>query len=200
MKRSRKLVSVVLAGAAFICAVASASAEDDRPGRKIVTVAFGAGLNTAQPGNPQNHHILPRIIELEAGDVINFVVAGLHVIRVYDRGVELHHVRREIPDECEVNPIPPDTFPSNCFIGPPPVPVIPQLGLAVHYEGLNPMSPPETPPFAPRSTAENRVESVAFLRPGRYLVICAVLPHFNDRMRAWVEVRPRGETTTSVTP
>jgi hypothetical protein len=23
-------------------------------------------------------------------------------------------------------------------------------------------------------------------------VICAVLPHFNDKMYAWVEVRPRG--------
>jgi hypothetical protein len=33
------------------------------------------------------------------------------------------------------------------------------------------------------------VETVAFLQPGRYLVICAVLPHFNDKMYAWIEVR-----------
>ena len=37
------------------------------------------------------------------------------------------------------------------------------------------------------------VEPVSFLKPGRYLVICAVLPHFNDKMSAWVEVRPRGQ-------
>ena len=37
------------------------------------------------------------------------------------------------------------------------------------------------------------VEPVSFLKPGRYLVICAVLPHFNDKMYAWVEVRPRGQ-------
>ena len=37
------------------------------------------------------------------------------------------------------------------------------------------------------------MEPVSFLKPGRYLVICAVLPHFNDKMYAWVEVRPRGQ-------
>ena len=45
---------------------------------------------------------------------------------------------------------------------------------------------------APVSVAQNRVEGVAFLNPGRYLVICAVLPHFNDGMYAWVEVSGRG--------
>ena len=48
------------------------------------------------------------------------------------------------------------------------------------------------PPFAQASPAVNRSETVAFLEPGRYLVICAVLPHFNDKMYGWVEVRPRG--------
>ena len=48
------------------------------------------------------------------------------------------------------------------------------------------------PPFAPVSVAQNRVEGVAFLNPGRYLVICAVLPHFNDGMYAVVEVSGRG--------
>jgi hypothetical protein len=90
-----------------------------------------------------------------------------------------------IPDECEVNPIPPATFPSNCFG---PIPVIPPLGLAVYYEGLNPVTPPTTPPFATLSTAQNRVEPVIFQKPGRYFVICAVLPHFNNKMYAWVEV------------
>lgn len=174
--------------------LALAQNEQDSDGeraRKIVTVAFGAGLNTAQPGNAQNHHVLPKVIRVNAGDVVNFVVAGLHVIRVYDNGVQLRDVKAQIPDECEVNPVPPAEFPENCFTDGP-VEVIPQLGLDVVYEGLNSIGPPpQVPPFAPVSLAQNRVEPVAFLNPGRYLVICAVLPHFNDGMYAIVEVRGR---------
>jgi hypothetical protein len=39
-----------------------------------------------------------------------------------------------------------------------------------------------------RSSVQNRTETVSFTKRGRYLVICAILPHFNDRMIAWVEV------------
>jgi hypothetical protein len=166
---------------------------DDR-GRKVVTVAFGAGLNTAQPGNEQNHHVLPNVIRVNTGDVVNFVVSGLHVIRVYDRGVLLSDVKAQIPDECAVNPTPPAEFPANCFTDAGPVPVIPPLGLDVYYEGLNSLGPPPpVPPFAPVSLAQNRVEAVSFLKPGRYLVICAVLEHFNDRMYAVVEVGGRDQ-------
>lgn len=161
----------------------AAADDDDKSDRKIVTVAFGAGLNTAQPGNAENHHVIPDVIKVRVGDVVNFVVAGLHVIRVYDRGVRLRDVRDGIPDECEVNPAPATCFPGG------PVPVIPPLDLAVYYEGLNSIgAPPVVPPFAPLSLAQNRVEPVAFLEQGRFLVICAVLPHFNDKMFAWVEV------------
>jgi hypothetical protein len=193
MKSSNTLVcaSLILAGGAFTPPLAAAN--DDDGGGKIVTVAFGAGLNTAQPGNAQNHHILPDVIKVQVGDVVNFVVAGLHVIRVYDRGVRLRDVRDAIPDECETNPAPPETFPETCFTDGP-VPVIPPLGLAVYYEGLNSIGPPPpAPPFAPLSLAQNRVEPVSFLKPGRFLVICAVLPHFNDRMLAWVEVSRKGD-------
>jgi hypothetical protein len=119
-----------------------------------------------------------------------FVVSGLHVIRVYDRGVGLNDVQAQIPDECEVNPTPPAEFPANCFTNAGPVPVIPPLGLDVYYERLNSIGPaPQVPPFASLSLAQNRVEAVSFLQPGRYLVICAVLEHFNDGMWAVVEVR-----------
>ncbi|HEY7638790.1 MAG TPA: hypothetical protein VH814_03615 [Steroidobacteraceae bacterium] len=189
------------AAALFACSLASAQTpndqNDDRHGRdelqrNVVTVAFGAGMNTAQPGNEQNHHILPNVIRVQTGDVVNFVVSGLHVIRVYDRGVRLNDVKAQIPDECEVNPTPPAEFPENCFTSAGPVPVIPPLGLDVYYEGLNSIGPPpQVPPFAPLSVAQNRVEAVSFLKPGRYLVICAVLEHFNDGMMAVVEVTGR---------
>ena len=186
------LLASPLAGAQNEQDQESQRGDQDR-GRNIVTVAFGAGLNTAQPGNEQNHHILPNIIRVRAGDVVNFVVSGLHVIRVYDKGVQLRDVKAQIPDECEVNPTPPAEFPESCFTQGP-VAVIPPLGLDVLYEGLNSIGPPpQVPPFAPVSVAQNRVEGVAFLNPGRYLVICAVLEHFNDGMWAVVEVAPRGE-------
>jgi hypothetical protein len=182
--------AVALGLFAALVAPTSLTADERRRGREIVTVAFGAGLNTAQPGNSENHHVIPGRIRVMAGDVVNFVVAGLHVIRVYEHGVRLGDVKLLVPDVCEQNPTPPATFPSQCFFEEDtPVPVIPPLGLDVFYEGLNPLAPPAGgPPFAQPSTAVNRVESVVFLEPGRYLVICPVLPHFNDRMYAWVEV------------
>ena len=66
-------------------------------GRNIVTVAFGAGMNTAQPGNEQNHHILPNVIRVRAGDVVNFVVSGLHVIRVSEHAGLLSPVVPVVP-------------------------------------------------------------------------------------------------------
>ena len=50
--------------------------------------------------------------------------------------------------------------------------------------GLSQVSLPARPSF------QNRVETVSFDVPGRYLVICTVLSHFNDRMIAWVDVGP----------
>jgi plastocyanin len=186
------LLASPLAGAQNEQGQDSQRGDRDR-GRSIVTVAFGAGLNTAQPGNEQNHHILPNVIRVRAGDVVSFVVSGLHVIRVYDKGVQLRDVKAQIPDECEVNPTPPAEFPANCFTQGP-VAVIPPLGLDVLYEGLNSIGPPpQVPPFAPLSLAQNRVEAVSFLSPGRYLVICAVLEHFNDGMYAVVEVSGRDQ-------
>jgi plastocyanin len=200
-------LAAVVAGLACV-SVQSASAHDHDHGRDnrddspVVTVAFGAGLNTAQPGNPANHHVLPAEIKVTAGDVVNFVVSGLHVIRVFDKGVSLKEVKAQIPAECQTNPPANGPFPATCapVIAAGPVPVLAatagppatSLGLPLYYEGLNSLAPPMAPPFAPISVDQNRVEAVQFTTPGRYLVICAVLPHFNDGMTAWVVVdRPR---------
>jgi plastocyanin len=191
---SKGLVAALSIGLAGALGASTAGAADPN-GRNVVTVAFGAGLNTAQPGNSANHHILPKQIDVEAGDVVSFVVGGLHIIRAYSPGVRLRDITDQIPDECEVNPVPSAADAPQCYFGnvASPVAVIPSFGLSVYYEGINPLAaPPPAPPFAQASAAVNRVESVSFLKPGRYLVICAVLPHFNDRMIAWVEVHPKG--------
>jgi hypothetical protein len=92
MKASSPLVCASLLAVGALVS-SSAVAHDGDGGGKIVSVAFGAGINTAQPGNVQNHHVIPNVIKVKVGDVVNFVVAGLHVIRVYDRGVRLRDLR-----------------------------------------------------------------------------------------------------------
>src|SRR5262245_6883460 len=184
------LVSLALGLAALLPAIASA---DDGRERQIVTIGFGAGLNTAQPGNSANHHVIPDTIRIAAGDVISFNVAGLHVIRVYSKGVKLADVKANVPQECQVNP--PQ---ASCNgLGGTVVPTVPAGTLSVFYQGLNAIPlvtppnppPPQPPPFVAPSIAVNRIEPVTFPEPGRYLVICAVLEHFNDGMMAWIDVR-----------
>lgn len=199
----KSLTRLAAAVAGLVCASAQpALAHDHGRGEpdddRVVTVAFGAGMNTAQPGNSANHHVLPREIHVTAGDIVNFVVSGLHVIRVFDKGVSLRDVTAQIPAECLTNPPANTPFPATCnpVLAPGPVPVLAatagppptSLGLPLFYNGLNSLAPPAAPPFAPISVDQNRVEAVQFGTPGRYLVICAVLPHFNDGMTAWVVV------------
>jgi len=137
-----------------------------------VTVAFGAGLNTAQPGNPANHHILPREIALRSGGVVTFMVAGFHQIIVFDQGVVQGQIA--VP-------------PTGVFIFDP----APPSSLPVHYQGLRPAGgpPPGIAVTSDPSNAQNRIESVSFSETGDYLVICNVRTHFIDGMWAVVKVR-----------
>jgi len=168
-----------------------AVAEDDN--KLNVSVAFGGGLNTRQPGNLVNHVIIPNQIETKLDGVVHFLVAGFHQVVVYKPG----------------------TLPENILV--------PASGTFIndsnnrYYVGINPAGGPENPPtqatpanpIVPggdvRSNASNRVESVSFpalegrdrttgallsekAEPGVYLVICNVRAHFNDGMFAFVKV------------
>ena len=154
-------------------------ANDKTPGS--ITVAFGAGLNTAQPGNTPNHHIIPQEFKVRItkakklnGQVVvvpatvNFIVSGFHWPWVYQNGVTLEEVQLHIP----------------------------AAGLLVNYDvgvfakGVFPGTPPtfaDAAPF-PLSAAQNRTDSFGFSIPGRYLVICNVRGHFIDGMYAWINV------------
>jgi plastocyanin len=137
--------------------------------RMSATVSFGAGLNTAAPGVAANHHVLPNVIEIKAGGVVNFVVSGFHQIVVYNPGVEAADI---------VLP----AFPPNLFVNY-------QLNTA-YYVGLNPDNANPATPNAPanRFNGENRTEAVSFTQPGVYLVICNVTPHLRDGMFAYIKV------------
>ena len=88
MTKIRSRLSVI---ALLVVALPAAivQAQSDGNSRMSATVAFGGGLNTASPpGNPANHHVLPTTIEIKAGGVVNFAVAGFHQIVVYQPGID----------------------------------------------------------------------------------------------------------------
>lgn len=173
-----KNVGALVAVLALTVASASTEAKDKTPAS--ITVAFGAGLNTALPGNTPNHHIVPqeltvRITKAKKLDgtvvfvpaTVNFVVSGFHSIWVYNPGVTLAQVTANVPA-------------SGTFVN---------YNVQVYARGVNPGTPPA---FADASVnpsgAMNRTDSFGFTTPGRYLVICNVRGHFIDGMYAWVNV------------
>jgi hypothetical protein len=158
-----------------------------------VTVSFGAGLNTALAGpNPDNDHIVPTKIEVKAGGVVNFVVAGFHQIFAYNPGVKPNDVLDNAPafdPEADLQSFyinyglrPQDDRTILLYVG-----ANPGAGLpSPPFPPANDLTPP--PPFPILSNTFNRVESIVFPVPGKYLVICNVNPHFRLGMWAWVHV------------
>jgi plastocyanin len=163
-------------------------ADDDDKVPGSITVAFGAGLNTAQPGNTPNHHIIPqefkvRITKARKLDgtvvfvpaTVNFIVSGFHWPWVYNPGVSV----AEIKTFTDAHP--------GLFVN---YEAVTATGSNVFAKGVNPGTPPT---FADRGALAtsgdmNRTDSFGFSTPGRYLVICNVRGHFLDGMYAWVNV------------
>ena len=173
--------TLTIAAVAMTFGTLSVHADDDDK-RQVVTASFGAGLNTAAAAN---HHIMPQQIRVRRGGVVNFNVAGFHQIMVYKPGNTPDDIRAFIAANDPTN--------AAVFINRLNTPDNPDN---LRYTGINPANlanlagaNPATPP-APvtRSNLGNRIESVAFLEPGRYLVICNVRGHFQDGMFAWVRV------------
>jgi hypothetical protein len=154
--------------------------------RSSVNVSFGRGLNTAQPGNPVNHVILPQQIKVAKGGVVDFGVGGFHDIIIFNPGVTLDDLLDAgggvLPTFGPVYVFQPDpTLPLN----------VPSLEGRVYYRGLNPAGGPAATPVQPDpSNTMNRREPVAFLEAGTYLVICNIRPHLLDGMYAYVKVSP----------
>ena len=157
MRLKRLMIATALAG---LTVVVSAS---DR--RLTVPVAFGRGLDTAQPGNSVNHAILPHRIKVTEGGVVHFLVSGFHQPMVYRQGKEAEDI------------------------------AVPATGTFINdndgliYRGISPAGGPlGTAVTGNPANGSNRVESVSFREPGTYLVICNVRDHFLDGMRAVVKV------------
>jgi plastocyanin len=166
MPRSASLQIGLLVLVASAAAVPAAA----QPGNKeVVTVAFGIGMNTS-PMSAANHHVLPEVIKVKQGGVVNFVVSGVHQIVVYNPGRDLSDL--VIPAAgLLVNDLS-GTF----YVGPAAFGAAP-AGWATASDG---------------TLARNRVEAITFDSPGRYLVICNIRPHLLNGMWAIVEVEPGG--------
>lgn len=145
------------------------------------TVTFGGWMTTTPidrfPNNAntqfprlQNHHKLtPEIAKIKVGGTVNFIIGGFHVVTVYDNGTR--------PEDIDTTRLVPPPRP-----GPP---IIDDARRRI-YRGLDPT-------LLPAIVAQDRVETVHFDRPGRFLVICAVLPHFQEGMTGYVRVVGRDD-------
>jgi hypothetical protein len=149
------------------------------------TVGFGAWManftppldrffNPAGP-IPSNHHeLIPNVAKIKAGGYIEFIISGLHVVEIYDDGTK--------PTDINTALLTP--------LGGPLPPVINDPNRRV-YRGVNPVINPGPPPVF----VTDRVEVVHFEMPGTYLVICGILPHFEQGMFGYVRVLSNSDAT-----
>jgi plastocyanin len=158
---------------------ASGHASGPRPAATIdgplanATVSFGAWRMpldrhpNVQPPPVANHHeLIPQVAKIKAGGSVNFIISGLHQVIVYDDGTQASDINPgllSLPPPG--SPLPPliDDPDGRLYRGPDPRVLLPTL---------------------------DRVEVVHFANPGTYLVICGVLPHFQQGMFGFVKVLP----------
>lgn len=116
--------------------------------------------NLGAPGIPNGHQLIPNEVKIKAGGTVNFIIGGFHLVLVYDDGTQ--------PGDINPNLLVPGSTPPGLIDDPD----------DRIYRGLD-----------PRIFPQDRVEVVHFSRPGTYLVICGVRPHFvNDGMFGFVKV------------
>jgi plastocyanin len=189
MLRNRVLAALTrplfIAGLTLVSWPVAAGGDDDQK-RTQATVSFGRGLNTAQPGNPVNHAVLPREIKIQAGGVVDFAVAGFHDIVIFKPGFTLEHLLQAGGGQFPLTP-PIFVIPADPTA---PLPVaIDFLAASIYYRGINPAGGPlATPVGGNPANGSNRTEPVAFLERGTYLVICNIRGHLLDGMFAYVKV------------
>jgi len=136
------------------------------------TVSFGqwrTDLATALDRYPNNsprtansHKQIPYTVTIKAGGAVNFLISGTHQILVYGPGTTLASITRNIID---------------AIAGPPPFPGFIDDPVNRIYRGLD-----------PRPQPQDRAESVTFAATGTYLVVCGLVPHFDEGMHGFVKV------------
>ncbi len=148
-------------------------AADEGNVQDSATVSFGGWMTSPvldrfpneNPRTANHHALIPERVRIKVGGTVNFVIAGFHQVIVYDHGTQ--------PGDINTNLVIAPTGPGNI----PPL-LINDPNNRI-YNGLDPSLLPQ-----------DRVEVVQFDKPGLYLVICGVLPHFREGMYGFVRVVP----------
>lgn len=178
--RRRVLIGTGFAGfaAALLGAAPAAKAQNgaaadaDHAGPlSSATISFGSWMTTPSldrfpnlnPRQGNHHHLCPGHVTIRSGGCVNFVIAGFHLVLVYDDGTQ--------PGEINANLL---IKPTNQ-----PLPLLIADPNRRIYRGLDPSLVPQ-----------DRVEVVHFDRPGTYLVICGSRPHFLEGMYGFITVLP----------
>lgn len=135
------------------------------------TVLFG-DPRAGSPFPPQEEHdasyhaadkLVPRNVVIPVGGTVVFEVAPVHVVAIYDAGTT--------PDDIDLSQTAdiPGPFPPGFLIVDP--------ANRIEFQGTDEL-------FSPRTF------SYTFTAPGRYLIICAITPHFAlADMYGWVTVQ-----------
>jgi len=164
MKRLRT-TSMIAALCSFGLALAAVAVNAADDNKLSIPVAFGRGLNIAA-NQPANQVMIPDTVRLKQNGVVHFLVSGFHELVIYNPG--------KTEDDVAVPPAGPFIDDKNNRF----------------YSGILPAGGPRgTLPEVDPSNARNRVESVAFLEPGTYLVICNIRTHFENGMFGYIEVK-----------
>lgn len=175
---------------ALLCLGLTSSPALADEGRRInATISFGAWQTTppldrfpiASPRDRNEHQLIPNEVKIKAGGSVNFIIGGFHQPIVYDAGTESGDIKAALTN-------PSTGVPAN-------VPLINDPNHRI-YRGLDPSRLHLVDPVTgnPSLGVQDRVEVVHFSKPGTYLVICGVQPHFvNDHMFGFVTVLPKGK-------
>jgi len=178
MRRALILVVAIFSLCVNAGLASSADVEDSRRSAGVpnVTISFGQWetdppldrLNANPAGGAgNNHELIPDIVTIEAGGAVNFVISGLHNVQIFDDGRKPDDVRTTVP------------------------PPLAGMGGGIIDDSNKRIYRGWDPNPIPNNFQRDRVETVHFAEPGRYLVICGVVNHFvNDRMYGFVRVLP----------
>lgn len=114
------------------------------------------------PRAANSHKHLPYEATIKAGGAVTFLINGVHLMLIYAPGTTLDSITRNVVE---------------ATAGPPPFPGFVDDSTNRIYRGLD-----------PRPLPVDRQETVTFAEKGTYLVVCGLVPHFDEGMHGWVKV------------
>jgi plastocyanin len=195
MKRSISSMIGILTFCGIALSASSATADDKDRG-KNVTVSFGQWdpndpdllapldrlLGDPAGGVGVNDILIPDNVTIKAGDAVNFIISGSHVVAVYEDGTQPGAIGDAIEPNC-ASPLPASGILAPCSplnnAGQPAAGGILSDSAGRIYRGA----------FLNLVARRDGVEVVQFSKPGTYLVICARKTHFDNGMFGFVKVR-----------